>query len=340
MNQFSKIMGVGHYLPKKVVENKDFEEQLNTSDEWIRERTGIERRFLAEDHDTTSSLAIEASKKAIANAGIKASELDLIVACTLSPDYYFPGIGVQIQAGLQLPCIPAIDVRGQCSGFSWGLSTADAYIRGGLAKNVLLVGSEIHSRVIYYEPWYRNVAVLFGDGAGAVVMQATKEQPTPQNQARGIIDHVLGSDGTGIEFLAMRRPGMGAGHTRFVTHEDVEQKVCCPQMNGRQVFINAVNRMYQAITTLMDKNQLQMQDIDLIVTHQANLRISEKIREKLDAPAELFVNSVKHYGNTTAASIPLCMADAIADGRLKPGSLIITVAFGAGFAWGANLIRF
>lgn len=336
------VQSVGMYVPKNVVTNDDLSKIMNTSDEWIQTRSGIKQRHYAARGESTSDMAVEACKDAIERAGLKATDIDLIIAATLSPDYYFPGIGVLIQHKLGARTVPAIDLRGQCAGFSWALSTADAYAKLGAYKNILVVGAETHSTALDFSDEGRHIAVLFGDGAGAVVLRAeacsAEELPTSKNKFSGIIDHVLGSDGSGAEVLCISRPGM-SGQERYITKEDVENKAIFPVMDGRQVFKNAVSHMIGVIDEILERNQLTLDDIDLVVPHQANLRINEMIREKLKLPPEKIVNIISDYGNTTAATLPLCMYEAVADGRLVKGKLAVTVAFGAGFAWGANLIR-
>jgi 3-oxoacyl-[acyl-carrier-protein] synthase-3 len=340
----SIVLGAGRALPSKIVTNDDLSKIMDTNDTWIRERTGIEERRIADVDTSTSELAVTACQEALAAAKCDASEIDLIVAATLSPDYFFPGIGVQIQDKMGMNCTPGFDVRGQCSGFSWALSSADSFIRSGQYKKVLVVGAEIQSRILDFTTWGRNISVLFGDAAGAVVLESQvcnseSEVPTGNNKVRGIIDNLMGSDGSGAKTLGMLRPGTAPGFERFVTHDDVDQKSCHPVMDGQQVFKNAVRRMQEAALAILERNNLKASDLDLVIPHQANLRINEMLRHKLGLPEEKVVNNIQKFGNTTAATLPLCMVDAIQDGRLKPGSLVMTIAFGSGFTWGANLIR-
>lgn len=340
----SVVLGAGRALPSKIVTNNDLAEVMDTNDAWIRERTGIEERRIADVNTATSDLATEACANALKASGCIPSDIDLIVAATLSPDYYFPGIGVQIQQKLGIDGAPGFDIRGQCSGFSWALSSADSFIRSGQYKKVLVVGAEIHSRVLEFSTWGRFISVLFGDGAGAVVLQSEEcrndsEVPTAKNEVRGIIDNLMGGDGSGAETLGMLRPGMAAGKARFVTMEDITEKTCHPVMDGQQVFKNAVRRMTEAATTILARNGLEAGDLDLLIPHQANLRINDMVRHKLGISEDKVINNIQKYGNTTAATLPLCMVDAVEQGRLKPGSLVMTLAFGSGFTWGANLIR-
>jgi len=340
----SVVQGIGCELPEKIVTNADLAKVMDTSDEWIRERTGIQERRIADVSVGTSDLAVAAARKAIEHAKIDPSEIDLIVAATLSPDYTFPGIGVMIQDKLGLKDVPGFDVRGQCSGFAWSLSSADAFIRSGQFKKVLVIGAEIHSRVLEFSTWGRYVSVLFGDAGGAAILSAEpcneySELPTAQNNVRGIIDNLMGSDGSGAETLGMLRPGARAGHELFISHDDIEKKTFHPVMDGQLIYKHAVKRMYEACSTILERNGLVASDIDLVIPHQANLRINESLRKKLKLPSEKVVNIIHKTGNTTAATLPLCMGEAIEDGRLTEGKLVMTVAFGAGYTWGANLIR-
>ena len=339
----SQIVGVGHYVPEKIWTNHDLAEMMDTSDTWIRERTGIEQRHIAAINEGTSDLGLFATKKALEKASLEAKDLDLIIAGTLSPDFFFPGIGVLIQDKLDAGTIPAIDIRGQCSGFAWGLATADAFIKSGLYKNIAVVGAEIHSRIIEFSNTGRNVSVLFGDAGGAAIVQGKPcqedELPSAKNQHRGMIDHVMGSDGSGAEHLAVLRPGCAAGQEIFMLPEEVSSKAYLPFMEGKLVFKNAVSRMIESINTLLERNNMTHNDIDLLIPHQANLRINEMVRQKLKLPKEKVFNNIHKYGNTTSATLPLCMSEAETAGILRRGDLVMTVAFGSGFTWGANLIR-
>ena len=337
----ARVDGVGHYLPRKVVTNDDLSKVMETSDAWITERTGIKTRRIADVSEGTSDLAVKAAQQALARAGHEPTEVDCIIAATLSPDYYFPGIGVLIQQKLGAKTIPGIDIRGQCSGFSWGLATADAYIRAGFYNRILVVGAEVHSRVVEFSNRGRDVSVLFGDAAGAVLLSADQgsEPATARNSVRGIIDSIMGSDGSGAESLLIARPGLQGGHEEFFTVAEAEDKAFLPKMDGRQVFRNAVQRMHESCLQLLQRHNLKASDIDLMIPHQANLRINEMIRAKLELPEEKVFNNIQKYGNTTAATLPLAMYEAEQENRLKRGDLLMTVAFGSGFTWGANLIR-
>lgn len=336
------MRGVGHYVPPRVVTNNDLSKLMDTSDEWIVERTGIRERRFADAGVTTSDLGVLAAKKALEAAKVDASEIDFLIAATLSPDMFFPGIGTMIQTKMGLKNVPALDIRAQCSGFVYGLATADAFIRSGQAKKVLLVCSELHSAALDMTTRGRDVSVLFGDGAAAAVIEAQPctnptARPTAQNNERGIIDSIMGSDGTGAEVLCLKTPGMATPH--FITHADIDAGAHFPKMDGRLVFKNAVTRMIETVTEMIARNKVSPEQINLLIPHQANLRINEMVREKLGLPQERVFNNIQKYGNTTAATIPLCMSEAQAQGKLKQGDLVLTVAFGAGFTWGSNLLR-
>lgn len=327
------IRGVGHSLPPRVVTNHDLEKLMDTSDEWIIERTGIRERRFAEPGVPSSALAIEAAQEALDAAGCAAKDLDLIIASTLSPDYYFPGIGTIIQHKLGCRNVGALDIRAQCSGFVYGLQVAQAYLAAGLVKRVLLVASEVQSTDLNLTTAGRDTAVLFGDGAGAVVLEAgSADADSP-----GVIGSVIGCDGSGVEVLSVRTPGSAT--PGFIRLEDIENGLHFPHMDGRTVFKNAVVRMTQVVGQLLEQHHVSPDQIDLLFPHQANMRINEFLRERLKLPPERVFNNIEKYGNTTSATIPICLWDAQQQGRLKPGMLVVTVAFGSGFTWGANLIR-
>lgn len=335
----SVFASVGHYVPERVITNDDLAQMMDTSDEWITQRTGIKTRHAAPQGIGTSDLAVKACEQALQKAGLDIADIDIIVAATLSPDYYFPGIGVMIQEKMGAANIPGLDVRGQCSGFSWAISTADAFLRSGAYERALVVGAELQTRIIEYSNRGRNVSVLFGDGAGAAVVERRSEVATADNSISGVIDNCMGSDGSGADDLTVKRPGVSADHEGFISPEEAQQKAYLPIMNGKEVFRNAVTRMLQVSRTLLERNGLKPEDLDLVIPHQANLRINEMVREKMGLPPEKFFNNIQKYGNTTAATLPIAMSEAEAEGRLKKGDLLLTVAFGAGYTWGANLIR-
>lgn len=328
----SKIIGAGHYVPENIVTNQDLEKVMNTTNEWIIERTGIkERRYFTEGKDTTTSMGARAAEKAIEHAGIHKNEIELIVFATLSPDYYFPGCGVLLQKELGLPHIAALDVRNQCSGFIYGLSVADQFIKTGMYKTVLVVGSETQSNFVEYSDRHRHIAVIFGDGAGAVVLQRSEKKE------KGILSTHLYSDGNMAEELFCPHPG-----TRLkqrITHEMIEDGSLLAHMNGTLVFKNAVVRFEECISKALEHNQYTIEDLDLLIPHQANLRIADFIARKFNLPDEKVFNNIQKYGNTTAASIPIALSEAWAEGKIKENSLICMAAFGSGFTWASALVR-
>ena len=336
------IQGVAHFTPEKAVTNDDLAKLMPTSDEWITERTGIKERRFAEPGTLTSDLAIEAAKRVLDKTNLKPADFDLIVAATLSPDFYFPGIGVSVQHKMGFPNTQALDIRAQCSGFVYGLTTIDAYMRAGISKRALFVCAELQNPVLNLSEAGRDMAVLFGDGAGALVVEAqegTTEsgRPDPRSDERGVIDTVNYTDGSGAETLYLKSPGTAT--PGFITHETIDEGGYHPTMNGRMVFRHAVTRLLEVCAEILKRNKLRPEDIDLIVPHQANLRINEAVREKLGLPAEKFFNNIHKYGNTTAATIPIALSEAEAEGKLKKGDLVLNLAFGAGFTWGATLTR-
>jgi 3-oxoacyl-[acyl-carrier-protein] synthase III len=328
----SKIAGVGHYVPEKVVTNKDLEQIMDTSDEWIRERTGIvERHYFQEGVDTTANMGANAARMALKNAGLEATDLDMIVFATLSPDYVFPGSGVLLQRELGLKEIPALDVRNQCSGFIYALSVADQFIKTGMYNNILVVGSEIHSSGLDFSTRGRNVSVIFGDGAGAVVL-------TPSESTdKGILSTHLHADGEFAEELAVLAPDTNKKDR--LTHEMIDNGSIYPYMSGNTVFKHAVTRFPEVIEEALNKNGYKATDIDMLIPHQANLRITSYIQQKMGLPAEKVMSNIHKYGNTTAASVPIALSEAVQEGRIKEGDLVCLAAFGSGFTWASALIR-
>jgi len=331
----SIIKGIGYYVPENIVKNKDLEKIMDTSDEWIQERTGIrERRWVLEDSDeSTSSMGTEAAKKAIENADISPDEIDFVIFATLSPDYFFPGSGVLIQRNLGLKEVGALDIRNQCSGFIYALSIADQYIKSGMYKNILIVGSELHSGALEKSTKGRNVSVIFGDGAGAVILQASDDP------AKGIMSTHLHSEGKHAEELVVISPATKKWIDKLVEDPDDDGSSYAPYMNGNFVFKNAVVRFMEVINEALIKNNLNKDDIDLLIPHQANLRISQFVQKQLSLPDEKVYNNIMKYGNTTAASIPIALAEAIEKGMLNDGDILCLAAFGSGFTWGSALIR-
>ncbi|WKK57812.1 MULTISPECIES: 3-oxoacyl-ACP synthase III family protein [unclassified Sphingobacterium] len=344
----SKIAGLGYYVPKNVYTNNDMTRFMETSDEWIQERTGIkERRFADRVGETTTSMAVEASKIAIERANTTAEEIDFIIFATLSPDYYFPGCGVLLQREMGMKEVGALDVRNQCSGFVYALSIADQFIKTGMYKNILVVGSEKHSFALDFSTRGRAVSVIFGDGAGAVVLQPTTEP------GKGILSTHLHSDGAEAEKLAMYYPGASAGcylenpptwpdqelGGMLMTKEMLEDGSAFPYMDGQAVFKKAVVKFPEVIGEALAKNNLKPTDIDMLIPHQANLRISQFVQKTMGLPDEKIFNNIQKYGNTTAASVPIALCEAWEQGKIKDGDLVCLAAFGAGFTWGSALIR-
>ena len=331
----SIIKGIGYYVPENIVKNKDLEKIMDTSDEWIQERTGIrERRWVLENSDeSTSSMGTEAAKKAIDNAAISPDQIDFIIFATLSPDYFFPGSGVLIQRNLGLKEVGALDIRNQCSGFIYALSIADQYIKSGMYKNILIVGSELHSGGLEKSTRGRNVSVIFGDGAGAVILQASDDLE------KGIMSTHLHSEGKYAEELAVISPATKKWIDKLVEDPDEDGSSYAPYMNGNFVFKNAVVRFMEVINEALVKNNLTKEDIDLLIPHQANLRISQFVQKQLALPNEKVYNNIMKYGNTTAASIPIALAEAIEKDMLNKGDVLCLAAFGSGFTWGSALIK-
>jgi len=326
------ILGTGHYVPSKVVTNDDLAEMFTTSDEWIQQRTGIKKRhFIEESGIGASDLAVPAVKAACEQAGVDVQEIDAIIFATLSPDYFFPGSGCFLQRKLGLGQIAALDIRNQCSGFLYGLQIADAWVRTGMYRRVALVGAEVHSTGLDFSDEGRDVAVLFGDGAACVLLGPTDEED------RGVLDVTVHADGSGAEELWIEAPS--SAHVPRMTQQMLDDKKHYPKMNGKQVFRWATEKMPEATLAVLGRQGLGPQDVDLLVPHQANRRINEMVAKKLGLPADKVVHNIEVYGNTTAASIPLALSEAVRDGRAGPGSLVLFAAFGSGFTWGAGLAR-
>lgn len=335
-NYRSEIIGVGSFVPPDIYTNFDLEKMMDTSDEWIQQRTGIVQRHWARAEDATSDLALKAAEQAIKNAGLEKNDIDMIIFATLSPDHDFPGTGCFLQAKLNLPEIPVLDIRQQCTGFLYGLSIADKFIKSGAQKNILVVGAEIHSKGLDKTPRGRNVAVLFGDGAGAVVV-ARKEVNNPKTDSQIITTHLF-ADGAFAKELWLPAPGFAMGADRL-SHQMLEEALHYPQMNGKAVFIHATKRMAECLVKACTEAGIKLEDIDLFLFHQANLRINSKVAEMLSIPEEKIFNTIQNYGNTTAATIPLGMDDAIKAGALKKGMLVASAAFGSGFTWASAIWR-
>jgi len=325
------ITGTGRYIPPDVVTNFDLEKVMNTTDEWIQQRSGIRERHYAADGVGTSDLGVQASLRAIENAGIDKSEIDFIIAATISPDHYFPGIGVLLQAKLGLSTIGALDVRNQCSGFIYALSVADQYIRAGTYKKILLCAAEVQSHNLDYTDEGRDMAVLFGDGAAAVILE-----PGPAD-GRGILSTHLYADGRSYADLWMEYPS--SVHKPSVPPELFGTGGFYPRMDGKNVFKNASVRMPEAVMAALQANGLTIDDIALLIPHQANDRISQMVAHKLGIPIERVARNIDRLGNTTAASIPIALDEAVREGRVKSGDYIAMTSFGSGFTWASALVR-
>jgi 3-oxoacyl-[acyl-carrier-protein] synthase-3 len=331
----SKITGLGFYVPDNVVTNADLSKIIDTNDEWIRERTGIkERRHIIRGEDTTTTMGVKAAKIAIERSGIANDEIDFVIFATLSPDYYFPGPGVLVQKDLGLRTVGALDVRNQCSGFVYAVSVADQYIKTGMYKNILVIGSEIHSTGLDMTTRGRSVSVIFGDGAGAAVLSREEDL------TKGILSTHLHSEGQHAEELIVKAPGMGGRWvTDILADNDPEDESYLPYMNGQFVFKNAVVRFAEVINEGLQANNLEVSDIDLLISHQANLRISQFIQHKFRLTDDKVYNNIQKYGNTTAASIPIALTEAWELNKIKPDDIVVLAAFGSGFTWGSVIIK-
>ena len=348
MNQ-TIIAGIGHYIPKQIVTNNDLLQYMDTSDEWIQERTGIkERHYAHRTEETTATMGIEAAKIAIERAGITTDDVDFIIFATICPDYYFPGCGVLVQRALKMKEIGALDIRNQCSGFVYALSVADQFIKTGMYKNILLIASEKHSFGLDFSTRGRNISVIFGDGAAAVVLQPTKEE------GRGILSTHLHSDGEDAEMLAMCNPGTHANHwtdepvadfddapigEMFMSHAMIDKAQNYPTMDGPAVFKKAVVKFPEVINEALTQNNLTTADLKLLIPHQANLRISQFVQQRLKLRDDQVFNNIEKYGNTTAASIPIALSEAWEAGKIQKGDLVCVAAFGSGFTWASALMR-
>ncbi|ALL22755.1 beta-ketoacyl-ACP synthase III [Bacillus tropicus] len=303
------ILGIGRYVPEKVVTNHDLEKIMDTSDEWIRTRTGIAERRIADDTIDTSYMAVEASKKALEDAGVSGEDIDLILVATVTPDRAFPAVACVIQEAIGAKYAAAMDLSAACAGFMYGMITAQQFIQTGTYKNILVVGSDKLSKIVDWND--RNTAVLFGDGAGAIVMGAVSE-------GKGVLSFELGADGSGGKHLYQDEYVM---------------------MNGREVFKFAVRQLGDSCLRVLDKAGLTKEDVDFLVPHQANIRIMESARERLNLPQEKMSMTIEKFGNTSASSIPIAMVEELQNGRIQDGDLIILVGFGGGLTWGAVALR-
>ena len=331
--KYSKIIGLGHHVPETVITNQYLSNIIDTTDEWIIERTGInERRWIDPAKDTVANMAAKASRMALERAGLKETDIDFIVFATITPDYFFPGSGVLLQRELGLDGrIGALDIRNACSGFIYALSVADQFIKTGMYKTILVVGAEIQSTALDITTRGRNTAVIFGDGAGAAILQPS-EKP-------GILSTHLHSDGTYAEELYVRDPGSSRPHSERQPEQILDTTSYKVVMNGSQVFKHAVVRFMEVIKEALNANKLKKEDISLLVPHQANLRISQFIQQKMELSDDKVYNNIMRYGNTTAASIPIAMSEAWAEGKIKENDIICLAAFGSGFTWASALIK-
>ena len=330
----SKIIGLGHYVPDNIVTNDDLSKVMDTNDQWIQERTGIkERRWVQEgDGQSTFTMGLEAAKKAISNSGINKEDLDLIVFATLSPDYYFPGPGVQVQEALEINTVAALDIRAQCSGFVYSISVADQFIKTGMYKNVLVIGAENHSGGLDFTTRGRSVSVIFGDGAGAAVLTRS------DHNGQGILSTHLHSEGKHALELSLKGPSTQKWVPEIIEENNQDNPDYYPYMNGQFVFKNAVTRFSEVIMEGLKENGLAVSDIDMLIPHQANLRISQFIQKKFKLSDDKVYNNIQKYGNTTAASIPIALTEAWEEGKIKEGDKVVLAAFGSGFTWASAVM--
>jgi 3-oxoacyl-[acyl-carrier-protein] synthase-3 len=336
MSQYrSRILGLGAYVPPRVVTNHDLAKVMETSHDWIVERSGIEERRWVDPGESGYGMAAKASRQACERAGVDLKDVDCIIYATLSPDHNFPGSAVftQRELGITAKAIPCLDIRQQCTGFIYGLAIADSFIRTGMYKNILVIGSEIHSTGLDISTRGRDVTVLFGDGAGAALVgRATDDEHL-------ILSTHLHADGTDAEILWTDKPG--SIHHPRITPEDMEAALHYPKMEGKKVFKQAVTRMPAAIMEGMVANGLKsIAEIDMVIPHQANLRINQMVAKMIGLPESKMHNNIQKYGNTTAATIPICMLEAVELGKIQPGNLVCLVAFGAGLTWGSVFLRY
>jgi 3-oxoacyl-[acyl-carrier-protein] synthase-3 len=348
------IAGSGSNIPPTRITNDMLATIMETNDAWIRERSGVEARHYVDRGTSTLALSVPAAAQAIESAGLAPADIDMVVYATMTPDYYMPGNGCLLQTALGLRSIPCFDIRQQCSGFVYGLQLADAHIRAGLAKNILLVGAEVHSAFMPFreaswarlagaldtpmpqDEWdfnthVRHLSVLFGDGAAAVIVRAF------EGEGRGVIDHVIGADGT--DFNRLYIPSAGTRNRPYIDAALLERGEQWPQMDGRYVFKMATTKMAEVAQQILARNGVGPGDLSLVLMHQANRRINEYVQKLLGLPDSKVIHNIQKYGNTTAATIPLLWDEAVRAGRIKPGDLVLSVAFGAGMSWGANLLR-
>ena len=325
------ISGTGFYLPPRIVTNDELSSYMDTTDEWIQERTGIKERRYVEKGVGPSDLAIPATEQALKAAGLTVSDIDFIIFATSTPDFYAPGSGCVLQEKMGFNEIGALDIRVQCSGFIYGLSIAEQYIRTGNFKNILLIGAEVQSTAMNLTDEGRDTAIIFGDGAGAAIISATDED-------RGILSTHMHSEGKYLKELWLEAPASNAGHPR-ITREVLDEGKQYLKMNGKEVFRHAITRFPEVINEALEANNLTSENIDLLIPHQANLRITQMVQKRLGLSNDQVFSNIHKYGNTTAATIPIALAEAFNEGRINDGDLVVLAAFGAGFTWASAVIK-
>jgi len=325
------ISGTGFYLPPRIVTNDELSTYMNTSDEWIQERTGIKERHYVEKGEGPSDIAIPATKQALNMAGLKVSDIDFIIFATSTPDFYAPGSGCLLQEKMGFNEIGALDIRVQCSGFIYGLSIAEQYIRTGVFKNILLIGSEVQSTAMDLTNAGRDTAIIFGDGAGAAIISSTDED-------RGVLSTHMHSEGKYLKELWLESPASNAGYPR-INGKALDEGKQFLKMNGKEVFRHAVSRFPEVINEALKANNLTSENIDLLIPHQANLRITQMVQKRLSLRNEQVFSNIHKYGNTTAATIPIALAEAFNEGKIKDGDLLVLAAFGAGFTWASAIMK-
>jgi len=334
----AQFLSTGFRVPDRVVSNDDLAALMDTSDEWIQQRSGIMERHWVEQGEAGSDLAAAAAEMALERAGLKAKDLDCLIVATLSPDHFFPGTGVFLQRKLGISDIPCLDVRNQCSGFLYGLSVADAWVRTGQYRRILLVGAEVHSTGLHKNDEGRDTAVLFGDGAGAVILGPVESgDGNGRGPERGILCVHIHADGRHAEKLWVEAPA--SKYDPLIDHAHIDAGLTRPMMQGRDVFKHAVVRMPEAVFEALGTAGLGIEDVDMLIPHQANLRISQSVQKTLGLGDDRIYNNIQRYGNTTAASIPIALHECVEEGKLQSGDLLCLAAFGSGFTWGSALIR-
>ena len=325
------ISGTGFYLPPRIVTNDELSSYMDTTDEWIQERTGIKERRYVEKGVGPSDLAIPATEQALKAAGLTVSDIDFIIFATSTPDFYAPGSGCIIQEKMGFNEIGALDIRVQCSGFIYGLSIAEQYIRTGNFKNILLIGAEVQSTAMHLTDEGRDTAIIFGDGSGAAIISATEEN-------KGILSTHMHSEGKYLKELWLEAPASNAGHPR-ITREVLDEGKQYLKMNGKEVFRHAITRFPEAINEALEANNLTSENINLLIPHQANLRITQMVQKRLGLSNDQVFSNIHKYGNTTAATIPIALAEAFNEGRIKEGDILVLAAFGAGFTWASAIMK-